>query len=221
MSTLPDNYFENWISLAHWSIMNKHGPGASYAIMFALALRWSCAIESISYIQPRIWSVTTPKQITTNRVTLFSDELMNQLLQVIRMTSGLKHKVFPQTPCGSKCVDVWSHTKASRKTSHHPKTNFATLIDYFELSLSKLNPTRIADVSLSLFYSSFDWEKSDEETLIRNQLATHPKQAYFAIHKIGPLEAIKKIGRLYIHDGLPYFIPYNHCFLISESHNFD
>ena len=207
--SLPDNYFENWTSLAHWAISNKHGPAASYALMFALSLRWSCVIESISYIQPRIWSVTTPKQITTHRASLFGDGLMNQLLQVIRVTHGLKHKVFPRTPCGSDCVDVWSHTKASRKTSPRPKTNFATLIDYFELYLSNWNPTRIADVSLSLFYSSFDWDKSDEETLLRKQFATHPKHAYFAIHRTDPPNEIKKNGRLYIQDGLTYFVPYS------------
>jgi hypothetical protein len=212
MSTLPDNYFVNWTSLAHWAISNKHGPAASYALMFALSLRWSCVIESIFHIQPRIWSVTTPKHIATQRVSMFGDGLMNELLQVIRATRGLKHKVLPRTPCGSDCVDVWSHTKASRKTSPHPKTNFATLIDSFELSLNKWNPTRIADVSLSLFYSSFDWEKADEETLLRNQLAAHPKHAYFAIHKVDPPKENKRIGRLSIQNGYTYFEPYTNAF---------
>jgi hypothetical protein len=208
MSTLPDNYLDNWISLARWAILNKHGPAASYALMFALSLRWSVVIKSVSYVQPRLWKVTTPKQITTNRVSLFGDGLMNHLLQVVRETQGLKHKVFPRTPCGSENVDAWSHTKASRTASPHPKRNFATLTDMFGLSLSNWNPTRIAVVSSSVFYSSFDWDKADEEALLRNQFATHPKNAYFAIHKVDPPKEKEKIGRLYIQEGLTCFVPY-------------
>ena len=119
-SSLPEDYLAKWHDLAQWAVDSQHGAAARFAVMYALALRCTPSADSrhIKFVRPRVWHVTAPRDVHTQRVSLFDDELMSRLLATIDATSGLHCPVFPRTPCGSQAADVWAHSMASRKQDH-------------------------------------------------------------------------------------------------------
>ena len=135
-SSLPDNYLAGWLDLAHWAVNAQHGAAARFAVMYALAFRCTPSADSrhIKYLRPRVWDVSAPKDVHTQRVSLFDDELLTKLLVTIDATAGLHCPVFPRAPCGSQAAGVWAHNMASRKQDHGRK-NFAALSERFGVAL--------------------------------------------------------------------------------------
>ena len=200
-SSLPSDYLARWQALAHWVVDSQHGAAARFAVMYALALRCTPSADShhIKYIRPRVWEVSAPKDIRSQRVSLFDDELMTKLLATIDATAGLRCPVFPRTPCGSQSADVWAHSMASRKQDHGRK-NFAALSDRFGVALNTWSPLEIYIAGLSTFRACFRWDRAHEERLLSNQLDSHPRRVYYALSWIDLPPNMQKLGTLSIQD---------------------
>ena len=130
---LPEDYLQRWINLAEWSVKHEHGPGARYALMFALTLRRSVLADRahLTYVSPRVWEVKD-RICTTQRVALFEDNLMKKLLDLVDATSDFPTPLFPNCACGSGNVDDWAHGLASRKL-YRGHTNYQALSVEFHL----------------------------------------------------------------------------------------
>jgi hypothetical protein len=198
-SSLPDDYLARWCDLAQWAVETQHGAAARFAIMYALSLRCTPSADSqhIAYVRPRVWQVSAPKDIQTQRVSLFDDELMRKLLDTVDATAGLHCPVFARTPCGSQSADVWAHSMASRKQDDGRK-NFAALSERFGVSLNTWSPLEIYVASLSSFRACFQWSREHEERLLSNQLGSHPRRAYYALSWIDLPRDMQKLGTLSI-----------------------
>ena len=206
-SVLPVDYLDRWSDLARWAVATKHGAAARFAIMFSLTLRWTPVAdrEHISYVRPRVWCVVAPKGVETQRVSLFEDQLMNDLLVTVEVTANFPFSVFPRTPCGSQSADVWAHSMASRKQDHGRK-NFAALSDKFGVALNTWSPLEIYVASLSVFRASFEWMRVHEDTLLSNQLGSHPRRVHYALHWLEVPQGMPKIGALRVEDAETLFI---------------
>ena len=169
--------------------------------MYALALRCTPSADShhIKYIRPRVWEVSAPRDVHTQRASLFDDDLMAKLLATIDATVGLHCSVFPRAPCGSQSADVWAHSMASRKQDHGRK-NFAALSERFGVSLNTWSPLEIYIAGLSTFRACFQWNRAHEERLLSNQLGSHPRRVYYALSWID-LPDTQKLGTLAIEGG--------------------
>jgi len=198
-SSLPEDYLPRWRELARWAVDNRHGCAARFAIMFALALRCSPGADSghITYVRPRVWHVSAPRGVETQRASLFDDELMKGLLITVDATAGMRCPVFPRTPCGSQAPDVWAHSMASRRQDYGRK-NFAALSDKFRVSLRTWSPLEIYIAGLSSFRAYFQWRREDEERLLTNQLGSHPRRAYYALSWLELPNVMPSIGTLSI-----------------------
>jgi hypothetical protein len=198
-SVLPDDYLRRWCGLAQWAVETRHGAAARFAIMYALALRCSPSAESkhIRRVRPRVWHVSAPRGVETQRLSLFDDALMTQLLDTVDATAGMHCPVFPRTPCGSQAADVWAHSMASRKQDHGRK-NFAALSERFGVSLNTWSPLEIYIAGLSSFRACFQWEREHEDRLLSNQLGSHPRRAYYALSWLQLPRGMKRLGKLSI-----------------------
>jgi hypothetical protein len=144
--------------------------------------------------------VAAPKDVHSQRVSLFDDALMTKLLVTIDATAGLHCPVFPRTPCGSQSTDVWAHSMASRKQDHARK-NFAALSERFGVALNTWSPLEIYIAGLSTFRACFQWDRAQEERLLSNQLGSHPRRAYYALSWIDLPRDMPKMGKLSIVSG--------------------
>lgn len=198
-SSLPEDYLTRWYDLARWAVDARHGAACRFAVMYALALRCTPSADSqhIKYVGPRVWHVSAPKDVQTQRVSLFDDDLTAKLLAVIDATAGLHCPVFPRTPCGSQSADVWAHSMASRKQDHALK-NFAALSERFGVALNTWSPLEIYIASLSTFRACFQWDRTQEERLLANQLGSHPRRVYYALSWIDLPRDMQKLGTLSI-----------------------
>ena len=205
-STLPSDYLAKWRNLAEWAVEQQHGAACRFSVMYALALRCTPSADShhIKYIRPRVWEVSAPRDVHTQRVSLFDDELMTRLLATIDATSGLHCPVFPRTPCGSQAADVWAHSMASRKQDHARK-NFAALSERFGVALNTWSPLEIYIAGLSTFRACFHWDRTQEERLLANQLGSHPRRVYYALSWIDFPRDMRKLGVLSIVEGETLF----------------
>ena len=205
-SSLPEDYLAKWHDLAQWAVDSQHGAAARFAVMYALALRCTPSADSrhIKCIRPRVWHVTAPRDVHTQRVSLFDDELMSRLLATIDATSGLHCPVFPRTPCGSQAADVWAHSMASRKQDHARK-NFAALSERFGVALNTWSPLEIYIAGLSTVRACFHCDRTQEERLLANQLGSHPRRVYYALSWIDLPRDMRKLGVLSIVEGETLF----------------
>ena len=198
-STLPSDYLAKWRNLAEWAVEQQHGAACRFSVMYALALRCTPSADShhIKYIRPRVWEVSAPRDVHTQRVSLFDDELMTGLLATIDATAGLRCPVFPRVPCGSQAADVWAHSMASRKQDHARK-NFAALSERFGVALNTWSPQEIYIAGLGSFRACFQWNRAHEERLLSNQLGSHPRRCDYALSWIDLPRDMQKLGRLAI-----------------------
>ena len=196
-SSLPSDYLARWQALAQWAIEQQHGAACRFAVMYALALRCTPGADSlhIKYVRPRVWHVAAPKDVQSQRVSLFEDNLMRSLLATIDATAGLHCPVFPRVPCGSQAADVWAHSMASRKQDL-AKKNFAALSERFGIALNTWSPLEIYIAGLSTFRACFHWDRTHEERLLANQLGAHPRRVYYALSWIDFPQGMQKLGEL-------------------------
>ena len=200
-SSLPSDYMTRWRNLAEWAVDAKHGAACRFAVMYALALRCTPSADSqhIKYVRPRVWHVAAPRDVHSQRVSLFDDALMTSLLATIDATAGLHCPVFPRVPCGSQSADVWAHSMASRKQNHGWKKNFAALSERFRVALATWSPLEIYIAGLSSFRAYFQWDRVYEENLLCNQLGSHPRRAYYALSWLELPPDTQKLGKLSVH----------------------
>ena len=94
--TLPTDYRKRWLDLAKWSCKHEHGPASRYAIMYALTLRRSVLADRahITFISPRVWEVQDGL-VTSQRIALFDDRLVERLLHNIDNTADFPTPLFP------------------------------------------------------------------------------------------------------------------------------
>ena len=205
-SSLQSDYLARWQALAQWAVEQQHGAACRFAVMYALALRCTPGADSqhITYVRPRVWDVSAPKHIRSQRVSLFDDELMTKLLATIDATAGLRCPVFPRTPCGSQSADVWAHSMASRKQDLARK-NFAALSERFGVALSTWSPLEIYIAGLSTFRACFQWDREHEEKMLSNQLGSHPRRVYYALSWVDRPQGMQKLGELSIEGGETLF----------------
>ena len=171
---LGRSYHSNWRELAGWAIASSHGAAARFAIMFAFSLRWPSVAdgEHVKYVRPRVWKVTMPCGAETQRVSLFEDALVEELLDSIRRTAEMPIHVFPKLPCGSRRSEDWAHSYASRNQYRGVK-NFVALCRRFDVDANtKWSPLDIYAASMSVFRAMFAWQAGDEDELLCKQLGT-------------------------------------------------
>ena len=151
--------------------------------MYSLSTRFSsaCDRDHTRFVRPRVWLVSAPRDAVSQRVALFDDGLMNELLDCVAKTDGWRISTFPVSPCGSQLADVWAHTMASRK-QHRGLKNFASLSQTFGVTMpGQWSPLEIHIVSLSVMRSMFRFAPEDECALLSKQIGnTHPRRALFA-----------------------------------------
>ena len=195
---LPEDYVKRWVSLAEWSLQKQHGPGARYSLMFALTLRRSALSDRahISYVSPRIWQVKDTIR-TSERASLFADDLTHRLLDLVDITSDFPTPLFPKCVCGSQSVDDWAHGLASRKL-YRGHTNFQALSVEFDLAVGQTwTPQEICVVSFCIFRNMFSIAAHEECCLLMNQLGvTTSKHIFKKTHLFGcvptpPIGALK------------------------------
>ena len=130
MQELDANVISRWLTAASWAVEKQHGAAATFCLMFSLCLqRPSFATpRCVTHVRPRIWQVTTSYGTSTQKVSLFEDDVIESLLETIANTENLDAPVYPKTPCRSTDADVWASSYASRrhhsgkKTSQHSLT---------------------------------------------------------------------------------------------------
>ena len=155
-SVLPEGYIERWVSLGEWCLQKQHGPGARYCLMFALTLRRPALADKshITYVSHRVWQVNDRIR-TSDRVSLFEDDLTHRLLGLVDITLDFPTPLFPKCACGSGKTDDWAHGLASRKL-YRGHTNFQALSVEFDLPIGPAwTPQDIYMVSMCLYRHSF------------------------------------------------------------------
>ncbi len=137
--------------------------------MFALCLQrpLTANAKCVQQVGHRIWRVTTPYGTQTQKVSLFNDELTQALIKTVDATQDLPSPVYPRTPCGSRDVDVWCHSHASRK-GHRGLKNFAALCADFGVSVR--SPMDIYQTSMGVFLRMFALREKDKRLLVARQL---------------------------------------------------
>ena len=196
-SIVPSDYLARWQALAQWAVETRHGAACRFAVMYALAMRGTTSADSlhINYVRPRVWHVAAPKDVLSQRVSLFEDNLMRSLLTTIDATAGLHCPVFPRVPCGSQAADVWAHSMSSRKQDL-AKKNFAALSERFGVALNTWSPLEIYIAGLSTFRACFQCNREHEEKLLSNQLGSHPRRMYYALSWVDLPRDMRKLGTL-------------------------
>ena len=127
--------------------------------MCALTLRRAAAAETgqVKYVRPRVWEAEGSRNHRSERVSLFSDDIVHALLHMIELTKDLPRPNFPVSPCGSFSVDVWCHSLAARK-QYRGKTNFEGLTEQFQLCPSAAGgqwaPNAIYMVAAAVFFAA-------------------------------------------------------------------
>ena len=201
---LGSDYLSKWGELARWAVDSCHGAAARFAIMFALALKWPTVADGdhIKYLRRRVWLVTIPSGVETQRVALFDDGLIEELLNTVACTDGLSTPVFPRLPCGSRGSEVWAHTYASRR-EHRGCKNFVALCRKFGVAaIERWSPLDIYAASMCVFHSLFDWSVDDECKLLSKQLGTQSAcRAHYSLHWFRPSsshDSQESIGHLWL-----------------------
>ena len=160
---------QRWEGLATWAADAEHGAAAALALMFALCLQRPLTANGkcVQHVGHRIWRVTTPYGTQTQKVSLFNDELTQALIKTVDVTKELTSPVYPRTPCGSRDVDVWSHSYASRK-GHRGLKNFAALCS--DWGVPARSPMDIYQTSMGVFLRMFALRGKDKRVLVARQL---------------------------------------------------
>ena len=188
-----------WQELGNWAVKTKHGAAAVLAIMFALCLQRPVTAHPscVEYAGPRIWLVKTPYGTQTHRVSLFDDDLMCALLKTVASSANVPTPVYPRTPCGSREVDVWAHSYASRK-AHKGRKNFASLVADFGLEPVR-SPMEIYKLAMGVFLRLYTLCEQDERLLLAWQLG---KQRSPCLPMV-TWPDIDEVGKLRIQNGKP------------------
>ena len=160
---------KRWSSAASWAIEAQHGAAATFCIMFALCLQRPSFANGrcVEHVRPRIWKVTTTYGMPTQKVSLFKDDAIDSLLNVISGPEGLLSPVYPKAPCRSNEADVWAHSYASRR-HHRGVKNFAAFIADFGLDVQ--SPMDIYKIGLHTFWQAFRIREVDSKELLASQL---------------------------------------------------
>ena len=182
--TLPNDYHKRWLELAEWSCKHQHGPASRYAIMYALTLRRSVLADRahITYISPRVWEVKD-RLVTSQRIALFDDKLVELLLDNIDNTADFPTPLFPNCACGSHRTDDWAHGLASRRL-YRGHTNFQALSSEFNIAAGpQWTPLEIYLVSLCILRNSITFAPHDDCTMLMHQLGVKlPKNVFLHAH---------------------------------------
>ena len=193
---------KRWLSAASWAIVAQHGAAATFCLMFALCLQRPSFANGrcVVHVRPRIWRVTTAYGTSTQKVSLFEDDVIGSLLKVIGDTESLDAPVYPKTPCRSKDSDVWAHSFASRR-HHRGKKNFAAFVSDFNLGPLH-SPMVVYKIGLDTFWSAFLIRVVDSQGLLASQLGRQRSPWS------PPVEALNghEHGELRIADGNTFFI---------------
>ena len=122
----------------------------------------------MSYVRPRVWHVTTSYGTSTQKVSLFDDDVVESLLKVIGRTEDAEAPVYPKAPCRSGEADVWAHSFASRR-QHRGKKNFAAFVCDYGLGNLK-SPMDVYKMGVQAFWNAFLIREVDSPALLAKQL---------------------------------------------------
>ena len=190
-----------WSSAAVWAIKAEHGASAAFCLMFALCLQRPpfAHARCVSHVRPRVWQVTTSYGTSTQKVSLFEDDVIESLLKAVGDTEGVDAPVYPKTPCRSKDADVWAHSYASRR-HHRGLKNFAAFVSDFGLDVQ--SPMDIYKIGLHTFWQAFRIREIYSKELLSSQLGRPSRPPWappVATHTCC-------LGELIIKDGNTIFI---------------
>ena len=192
---------KRWLSAASWAIGAQHGAATTFCLMFALCLQRPSFANGrfVEHARPRIWKITTSYGTSTEKVSLFEDDAIESLLNVISGTEGLLSPVYPKAPCRSNEADVWAHSYASRR-HHRGVKNFAAFVADFGLDVQ--SPMDIYKIGLHTYWQAFRIRDVESEELLASQLGRPSRPPWappVATHNC-------YIGELSIRDGNTIFI---------------
>ena len=161
---LPAEYHSRWERLAQYGIDKQHGQICKLALMYALTLRRGAAAEAslVQCLRPRVWEAEGSRTYRSERVSLFSDDIVRSLLNVVETTKDLPKANYPVVPCGSSSVEVWCHSLASRK-QFKGKTNFEALSEQLLLrpALGKWAPNAIYVAAMAVYRNRFLYNSTE------------------------------------------------------------
>ena len=170
---LPADYHSRWERLAQYGIDKLHGQICRLALMYALTLRRGAAAESsrVHFVRPRVWRAEGSRTYRSDRVSLFSDDIVRSLLNVVEGTKDFPKPTYPVVPCGSSSVEVWCHSLASRK-QYKGKTNFEALSEQFLLppARGQWTPNSIHTAAVAVFRNKFFHNPTDAPRILAEQL---------------------------------------------------
>ena len=128
---LPSDYHARWAALARYGLEHQHGQLCRLALMYSLGLRRGAAVEACKCTgRPRVWVAEGSRDHRSERISLFGDDTVRELLRMVEATRDYPRPNFPRAACGSAAVDVWCHSLASRK-EYRGRTNFEAVADRF------------------------------------------------------------------------------------------
>ena len=158
-----------WLSAAAWAIDKQHGAAATFCLMFALCLQRPSFAHAhcLELLRPRVWQVTTSYGTSTQKASLFDDDVMKSLLEVVSASEGLLAPVYPKAPCRSNEADVWAHSFASRR-HHRGRKNFGAFVADFCLDVQ--SPMDIYKIGLHTFWQAFRIREIYSKDLLASQI---------------------------------------------------
>ena len=141
--------------------------------MHARTLRRGAAAESsqVELVRPRVWEAEGSRTYRSERVSLFSDDMVRNLLNAVEGTKDFPTPNYPVAPCGSSSFEVWCHSFASRK-KYKGKTNFEALSEQFLLPPTdgKWTPNAIHMAAVAVFRNKFFYNPTEASRILADQL---------------------------------------------------
>ena len=188
MTQLPEDYHSRWEALAKHGLEHQHGQLCRLALMYALTLRRGAAAEEaqVRHLRPCVWEAEGSRKHRSERVALFEDNLVQDLLHMVEQTKDYPRPNYPRVACGSALPEVWCHALASRKAclpQCRGLTNFEAVVNHFHLSpweRGKLAPNEIYLVAAGAFKARFTFSYADAALVLSSQLGLKTvKMAFF------------------------------------------
>ena len=206
MALMPSDMHNRWECLAQYGLEKQHGQACRLSLMYALTLRRAAAAETsqVRHVRPRVWEAEGSRKHRSERVALFSDDVVHALLHMIELTKDFPRPNFPVAPCGSSSVDVWCHSLASRK-QYRGKTNFEALSEQFLLRPStdggQWAPNAIYMVAAAVFRCRFAYDPLEAPHILTEQLGLKTFKTALYVSQIFSVEASPGMGRVERRDG--------------------
>ena len=194
---LPQDYHARWETLARHGLQYQHGQLCRLALMYALTLRRGAAAEEaeVRFVGPRVWEAEGSRKHRSERVALFEDDLVRDLLQMVEITSDFPKSSFPKVACGSSLVEVWCHSLASRKP-YRGKTNFEAVCQHFHLHADALTPNSIYLAAAAVFRGLFAIDPSEVVCVLSAQLGLKTFQTALYVSQRYSFNAEGKIAHV-------------------------